>query len=85
MAGKVAVIVLPGTRSRRQILQFYSTVPHQYAELERHAADTFVTYVGTDWGEMAAIAAICLLPAIVFLVFLQRYIVVGLTFGAVRE
>lgn len=45
----------------------------------------FVTAVGTEWGEMAAVGVICILPAIIFLAFVQRYIVVGLTFGAVRE
>ncbi len=45
----------------------------------------FVTVTGTNWGEMAAVASISLLPALVFLVFVQRYIVMGLTFGAVKE
>lgn len=45
----------------------------------------FITVVGTNWGEMAAMAVVCLLPAILFLAFVQRYIVAGLTFGAVRE
>jgi glycerol transport system permease protein len=45
----------------------------------------FVTVVGTNWGEMAAMAVVCLIPAILFLAFVQRYIVAGLTFGAVRE
>ena len=45
----------------------------------------FVTVTGTNWGEMAAVATISMLPALVFLVFVQRYIVMGLTFGAVKE
>jgi glycerol transport system permease protein len=45
----------------------------------------FVTVTGTNWGEMAAVATISLLPALVFLVFVQRYIVMGLTFGGVKE
>lgn len=45
----------------------------------------FVTVTGTNWGEMAAVAVISLLPALLFLVFVQRYIVMGLTFGAVKE
>ncbi len=45
----------------------------------------FVTVTGTNWGEMAAVATISLLPALVFLIFVQRYIVMGLTFGAVKE
>ena len=45
----------------------------------------FVTVTGTNWGEMAAVSVISLLPALLFLVFVQRYIVMGLTFGAVKE
>lgn len=45
----------------------------------------FVTVTGTNWGEMAAVAFISLLPALVFLIFVQRYIVMGLTFGSVKE
>ncbi len=45
----------------------------------------FVTVTGTNWGEMAAVAVISMLPSLIFLVFVQRYIVMGLTFGAVKE
>ncbi|HHV62522.1 MAG TPA: carbohydrate ABC transporter permease [Firmicutes bacterium] len=45
----------------------------------------FVTVVGTNWGEMAAIAMVSVLPAILLLALVQRYIIAGLTFGAVRE
>jgi multiple sugar transport system permease protein len=45
----------------------------------------FVTITGTNWGEMAAVAMLALIPAMIFLTFVQRYIVMGLTFGAVKE
>jgi multiple sugar transport system permease protein len=45
----------------------------------------FVTVTGTNWGEMAAVAMLALLPALLFLAMVQRYIVIGLTFGAVKE
>ncbi len=45
----------------------------------------FVTVIGVNWGEMAAVSVICLLPAIIFLGYIQRYIITGLTFGAVKE
>ena len=44
----------------------------------------FVTVTGTNWGEMAAVAVISMLPTLIFLAFVQRYIVMGLTFGAVK-
>lgn len=45
----------------------------------------FVTVTGTNWGEMAAVAILALLPALIFLSLVQKYIVMGLTFGAVKE
>lgn len=45
----------------------------------------FVTVTGTNWGEMAAVAMVAMLPALLFLAVVQRYIVMGLTFGAVKE
>jgi glycerol transport system permease protein len=45
----------------------------------------FVSVTGTNWGEMAAVSMVSILPALVFLIFVQRYIVTGLTFGAVKE
>ena len=40
---------------------------------------------GTNWGEMAAVATLTLLPAVIFLGVVQRHIVAGLTFGALKE
>jgi len=45
----------------------------------------YVTTTGTNYGELAAVAFVATLPAIIFLVFVQRYIVTGLTFGAVKD
>lgn len=44
----------------------------------------FVTVTGTNWGEMAAVAVVSMLPALFLLALVQRYIVAGLTFGAVK-
>jgi multiple sugar transport system permease protein len=45
----------------------------------------FVTVTGTNWGEMAAVAMLTLLPAALFVGLVQRHIVAGLTFGALKE
>ena len=45
----------------------------------------FVSVTGTNWGQMAAVSMVSILPALIFLIFVQRYIVTGLTFGAVKE
>ncbi|MCK4522640.1 carbohydrate ABC transporter permease [Candidatus Aerophobetes bacterium] len=45
----------------------------------------FVTVIGTNWGEMAAVSVVSLLPAVIFLGYIQKYMITGLTFGAVKE
>jgi glycerol transport system permease protein len=45
----------------------------------------YVTTTGTEWGTMAAIAIITLIPALIIFSVVQRHIVAGLTFGAVKE
>jgi multiple sugar transport system permease protein len=45
----------------------------------------YVTTTGTEWGTMAAIAIFTLIPALIIFSVVQRYIVAGLTFGAVKE
>jgi glycerol transport system permease protein len=44
----------------------------------------FVTVTGTNWGEMAAVSVVALIPATFVLLLAQRHIVSGLTFGAVK-
>ena len=45
----------------------------------------YVTTTGTEWGIMASIAIITLIPALIVFSVVQRHIVAGLTFGAVKE
>ncbi len=45
----------------------------------------YVTSTGTAWGTMAAIAMFTLIPALIVFSVVQRHIVAGLTFGAVKE
>lgn len=45
----------------------------------------YVTTTGTQWGMMAAIAILTLIPALVVFSVVQRHIIAGLTFGAVKE
>lgn len=45
----------------------------------------FVTVTGTNWGKMAAVAMLTLIPSLIFVSLVQRHIVMGLTFGAVKD
>jgi multiple sugar transport system permease protein len=44
----------------------------------------YVTTTGTAWGIMAAISVLTLIPALIVFTVVQRHIVAGLTFGAVK-
>ncbi len=44
----------------------------------------YVTTTGTAWGIMAAISVITLIPALIVFGMVQKHIVAGLTFGAVK-
>jgi multiple sugar transport system permease protein len=63
---------------------FAATLPSVNARTVTTGLAEFVTVTGTNWGQMAAISMISLLPALLFLAFVQKYIVAGLTFGAVK-
>jgi glycerol transport system permease protein len=45
----------------------------------------FVTTVGIRYGDMAAVSIVALLPTLITVVILQKYIVAGLTLGAVTS
>ena len=44
----------------------------------------FLSVSGTKWGEMAATGVLASLPAILFGITVQKYMIRGLTFGAVK-
>lgn len=45
---------------------------------------TFVSRFSVDWGQMMAAGALALVPSCLFFIFIQRYLVQGLTSGAVK-
>ncbi len=45
---------------------------------------SFMTKFSVEWGQMAAASVLLLLPVCVFFAFVQRYLVAGLTSGAVK-
>jgi multiple sugar transport system permease protein len=45
---------------------------------------TFVSKFSVDWGQMMAAGVLALIPACIFFAFIQRYLVQGLTAGALK-
>ena len=44
----------------------------------------FIGYEQVLWGQMAAATIICVIPVLILAFFVQKYIIRGLTFGAVK-
>jgi multiple sugar transport system permease protein len=44
----------------------------------------FITVTGTAWGEMAAVGTIATLPVMVFAILVQKHMVRGISFGAIK-
>ncbi|TNC72238.1 carbohydrate ABC transporter permease [Rubellimicrobium roseum] len=63
---------------------FASTLTSVNARTITTGLAEFVTVTGTNWGQMAAVAMLTLLPAALVLALVQKHIVAGLTFGAVK-
>ena len=64
---------------------FAATLTSVHARTITTGLAEFVTVTGTNCGQLAATAMLTMIPAIVFLGLVQRHIVAGLTFGAVKE
>jgi multiple sugar transport system permease protein len=64
---------------------FAATLTSVHARTITTVLAEYVTVTGTNWGRLAATATLTLLPALLFLGVVQRHIVAGLTFGAVKE
>jgi len=45
---------------------------------------SFITLQNVQWGPMSAIGVILVVPVLIFALFIQKYLVRGLTFGAVK-
>ena len=63
---------------------FASTLTSVHARTITTGLAEFVTVTGTNWGQLAAVAMLTLAPAVLILALVQRHIVAGLTFGAVK-
>ncbi|MDQ0324143.1 multiple sugar transport system permease protein [Pararhizobium capsulatum DSM 1112] len=48
-------------------------------------SSTFVTSIGTAWGNMAALGAASIVPAFIVILLVQRHLVRGLTMGSLKQ
>jgi multiple sugar transport system permease protein len=48
-------------------------------------SSTFVTSIGTAWGNMAALGAAAIIPAFIVVLLVQKHLVRGLTMGSLKQ
>ena len=48
-------------------------------------AGQFITEYGIDWGQLAAFSIITFIPVFIIAIYVQRYLISGLTMGAVKD
>lgn len=61
-----------------------SSITRRDATVLSIAVASFVSDKGIQWGPMSAMSLIMILPMLLFALFAQKYLVSGLTFGAVK-
>lgn len=61
-----------------------SSVARRKASVLSIAVASFVSDKGIQWGPMAAMSVVMIVPMIVFALFAQKYLIRGITFGAVK-
>ena len=67
---------------------FFSSRPHFHwikKNVRGWGGPSFKRHVGNSWGDIAAASVVVTLPLLIFLLFFQKYVVQGLTSGAVKE
>lgn len=81
--GIVAAAILSFIQSWNEFL-LASVLTRNHAVTAPVGISQFITMYGVQWGPMTADATIIVLPVILFTIFVRRYLVRGLTFGAVK-
>ena len=88
----VLPIVMPSVSAAALLTAFLSwnefliasSVARRKASVLSIAVAGFVSDKGIQWGPMAAMSVVMIVPMIIFALFAQKYLIRGITFGAVK-
>lgn len=81
--GVVAVVILGLVGAWNELL--YATIlTGQETRTLPVAIYSFVSYEQIAWGNLCAASILAIAPVVIFTIFFQKYLVAGLTFGAVK-
>jgi len=82
--GLVATAVLSFLFSWNEFIFALSLTSFNVRTLPVYMATEFVGYLATDWGGLSAAGVLAILPGLIFIIAIQKYLVKGLTFGAIK-
>ena len=82
--GLVATAVLSFLFSWNEFIFALSLTSFNVRTLPVYMATEFVGYLATDWGGLSAAGVLATLPGLIFIIAIQKYLVRGLTFGAIK-
>jgi multiple sugar transport system permease protein len=80
----VTAAVLTAILSWNEFLMASAVAPNAAKTLPVRIA-SFITDKGIQWGPMSAMATVIVAPVMLFALIMQRWLVRGLTLGAVKE
>jgi ABC-type sugar transport system, permease component len=83
MTGLASSAIITAMTSWNEFLMA-SSIASQKATTMPILISGFITDKGTDWGAMSAMSVICIIPIVVLVLLTQRFLVKGLTAGAVK-
>lgn len=83
--GIVATFVFAFTGAWNELLAGIMFINSNSLKTIPVAINAFIGKYSIDWGQMSAACMIALIPTVVFFAIVQKYIVQGLTQGAVKE
>lgn len=83
MPGVAATSILALIQSWNEFL-FALVLTRDMAKTAPIGIAEFITMYGIQWGEMTAASIVITSPIIIFTIFVRKYLVRGLTFGAVK-
>lgn len=83
--GLVATFVFAFTGAWNELLAGIMFINSEALKTIPVAINSFIGKYSIDWGQMAAACMIALIPTVIFFSVVQKYVIQGLTQGAVKE
>ncbi|HSV31395.1 MAG TPA: carbohydrate ABC transporter permease [Atribacteraceae bacterium] len=82
--GLVSTAMLSFLFSWNEFIFALSLTSFNVRTLPVYIATEFIGYLAVDWGALSAAGVLAILPGLLFIIAIQKHLVKGLTFGAIK-